>query len=451
MKKLSYILLALGLTATSCKKFVTIDNAPNSLSPADTYAADGTATSAVVGMYSYYASTYSIQYYTWTAGMLGDDIQYRYYSSTPAMAEYQNGNLTTTNSNVRNYNWYYPYYVVAQANGVIDGLTKSKTLTPSVKNQLLGESYFMRAFHLFYLASFFGGVPLTLDPVALNNANLPRATKAEVYAQVVTDLKTAEDLLPGTYTGTLHARVNKYAAEALLARVYLYQKDYANAVTYATKVIGATDVTYSLADLSTAFKTSSTETILQFATTYGYASFGYRASSATNLPNYYLYDSFLKSFEDGDNRKTAWTDSLVSGGVTYRRLNKYKLGTATAGDEYNVVLRLAEQYLIRAEANAQLSNITAAQTDINAIRTRAGLGNTAAATKDALLTAIAQERKVELFGEFGHRWFDLVRTGQADAVLSQEKATWVARDTLLPIPYAEIQNNLKLTQNPGYE
>lgn len=451
MKKLSYILLALGLTATSCKKFVTIDNAPNSLSPSDTYAADGTATSAVLGMYSYYASTYSLQYYDWTAELLGDAIQYRYYSSTPLMAEFQNGNVTSTNGNVRNYQWYYPYYVIAQTNSAIEGLTKSTTLTTSVKNQLLGESYFLRAFHFFYLNNFFGGVPLSLDPTALNNADLPRATKAEVYTQIISDLKAAEELLPGTYTGTLHARVNKYAAEALLARVYLYQKDYTNAVTYATKVIGATDVTYTLSDLSTTFKTSSTETILQFATYYGYSSFSYRASSATTLPSFYLYDSFMNEFETGDNRKTAWTDSLVSGGITYRRVNKYKLGTATAGDEYNVVLRLAEQYLIRAEASAQLNDIATAQTDLDAIRNRAGLGNTTAATKDDLLTAIAQERKIELFGEMGHRYFDLVRTGQADAVLGQAKSTWMSRDTLMPIPYQEILNNQKLTQNPGYE
>ncbi|WP_343691881.1 RagB/SusD family nutrient uptake outer membrane protein [Chitinophaga sp.] len=450
MKKLSYILLALGLTATSCKKFVTIDNAPNSLASSDVFAADGTATSAVVAMYSYYITTNCLQYYTWTAELLADNIQYRYYSSTPLMAEFQNGNVTTTNNNVRNYQWYYPFYVVAQANTMIDGLSKSTTLTSSVKNQLLGESYFMRAFHFFYLANFFGGVPLSLDPTALNNANLPRATKAEVYAQVISDLKAAEALLPGTYTGNFHARVNKHAVEAMLARVYLYQKDYADAVTYATKVIGATDVTYTLSDLATTFKNSSTETILQFATYYGLSSFGYRASSATTIPNYYLYNSFMNQFETGDNRKTSWTDSLVTGGTTYRRVNKYKLGSATAGDEYNVVLRLAEQYLIRAEANAQLNNTGAAQADLNAIRNRAGLGNTTAATKDDLLTAIAQERRIELFGEFGHRWFDLVRTGQANAVLSQAKSTWVPRDTLMPVPAGEILTNQKLTQNPGY-
>lgn len=451
MKKLSYILLALGLTATSCKKFVTIDNAPSSLAPSDVFASDGTATSAVVALYSYYTTTYCLQYYTWTAELLGDNIQYRLYSSTPLMAEFQNGNVTSTNTNVLNYQWYYPFYVVAQANSVINGLSNSATLTSSVKNQLLGESYFMRAFHFFYLANFFGGVPLSLDPIALNNANLPRATKAEVYAQVISDLKAAEALLPGTYTGNFHARVNKHAVEALLARVYLYQKDYADAVTYASKVISATDVTYTLSDLTTTFKNTSAETILQFATYYGLSSFSYRASSATAVPNYYLYNSFLDQFEAGDNRKTAWTDSLVNGGVTYRRINKYKLGSATAGDEYNVVLRLAEQYLIRAEANAQLNNTGAAQTDLNAIRNRAGLGNTTAATKDDLLTAIAQERRIELFGEFGHRWFDLVRTGQADAVLSKVKSTWVARDTLMPIPYQEINNNKALTQNPGYE
>lgn len=450
MKKLSYILLALGLTATSCKKFVTIDNAPNSLAPSDVFASDGTATSAVVALYSYYTTTSCLQYYTWTAELLGDNIQYRLYSSTPLMAEFQNGNVTSTNSTVLNYQWYNPFYVVAQANNMINGLSNSTTLTPALKNQLLGESYFMRAFHFFYLANFFGGVPLSLDPVALNNANLPRATKAEVYAQVISDLKAAEAVLPGTYTGNFHARVNKHAVEAMLARVYLYQKDYADAVTYATKVIGATDVTYALSDLSMTFKNSSTETILQFATYYGLSSFGYRASSATAVPNYYLYNSFLNQFETGDNRKTSWTDSLVNGGVTYRRVNKYKLGSATAGDEYNVVLRLAEQYLIRAEANAQQSNIGAAQADLNAIRNRAGLGNTTAATKDDLLAAIAQERRVELFGEMGHRWFDLVRTGQANAVLSQVKSTWVPRDTLMPVPAGEIQTNQKLTQNPGY-
>ena len=182
------------------------------------------------------------------------------------MAQFQQSNTLATNSNVNNYLWIYPYGTILQANVAISGLTHSTTLTASIKQQLLGECYFMRAFHYFYMVNYMGGVPLSLSDDALSQAYLARATSDEVYAQIISDLKAAEALLPDTYTGTLRTRVNKYAVEALLARVYLYIKDYTNAAAYATKVIGATDVTYALADLSTAFKNTSNEVIFQFAT-----------------------------------------------------------------------------------------------------------------------------------------------------------------------------------------
>jgi tetratricopeptide (TPR) repeat protein len=450
MKKLTYILIALGLTATSCKKFVTIDNAPNSLSPADAFATDGTATSAVLGLYNNYTTTPILQYLTWAGGMLGHELQNQYAGSTPDIAQFQNGDVANTNMTILNYFWLYPYQEISYANQAIDGLTKSTTLTTSVKNQLLGESYFMRACNFFYMANYFGGVPLSTDPAMLENAYLPRSSKEEIYAQVISDLKAADELLPGTYTGTLRTRINKYAVEALLARVYLYQKDYTNAVAYSSKVIDASDVKYSLAKLDSTFKNVSPEIILQFATRYGYASFNFRPTAQGIPPSYYLQPALRDAFETGDNRKTKWTDSLIYSGSTYYMVNKYKLQTATAGDEYNVLLRLGEVYLIRAEASAQLSDLTTAENDLNAIRNRAGLGNTAATTKDDLLTAIAHERQVELFGEFGHRWFDLVRTGKADEVLSKVKTAWAARDTLMPIPYSQILLNTKLTPNPGY-
>jgi hypothetical protein len=114
-------------------------------------------------------------------------------------------------------------------------------------------------------------------------------------------------------------------------------------------------------------------------------------------------------------------------------------------------LRLAEQYLIRGEARAHQNNVQGAQEDLNIIRSRAGLGATTANDESSLLAVIETERQVELFAEWGHRWFDLKRTGRADAVLSLEKApNWQSTDRLYPIPFEEIKINPSLTQNPGY-
>jgi starch-binding outer membrane protein, SusD/RagB family len=118
-----------------------------------------------------------------------------------------------------------------------------------------------------------------------------------------------------------------------------------------------------------------------------------------------------------------------------------------------MVLRLAEQYLIRAEANLKLGDLAGAASDINTIRSRAGLGNTPASTETDLLHAIAQERRIELFTEWGHRWLDLRRYGIVDAVLGPLKgASWNTTDQLYPIPLTQIQNDPAMShaQNPGY-
>ncbi|MNR45889.1 SusD family protein [compost metagenome] len=116
------------------------------------------------------------------------------------------------------------------------------------------------------------------------------------------------------------------------------------------------------------------------------------------------------------------------------------------------MLRLAEQYLIRAEARCKLNNLSGARSDIDAVRTRAGLTAIHSGSNETqLLTAIETERLHEFFGEYGHRWLDLKRTERTTAVLSPVKANWQSTDVLFPIPQAQILINTKLTQNPGYE
>ncbi len=158
----------------------------------------------------------------------------------------------------------------------------------------------------------------------------------------------------------------------------------------------------------------------------------------------------LNAFEPGDLRKAKWLNSTVIGGQIYFYPFKYKIRSGRPVTEYYMVLRLAEQYLIRAEAEAKLNDLSDAIADLNIVRSRAGLPNTSATTQAQLLAAIKHERQVELFCEWGSRWFDLKRTGDIDAVLGAEKTGWSSTDSLYPIPFSEIQANPFLTQNTGY-
>src|SRR5690606_32566763 len=163
-------------------------------------------------------------------------------------------------------------------------------------------------------------------------------------------------------------------------------------------------------------------------------------------PNFLFYASLnpqlVNSFEEGDLRKSNWVGSVTNGTNTFYFSHKYKVRNPTGHwPEYNMMLRLAEQYLIRAEARTQLGNTEGARQDVNSIRQRAGLPETDANDVNGLLTAIEHERRLEFLAENGHRWFDLKRTGRADEILSVEKPNWVPSAVLYPVPQLEIQNN----------
>ncbi len=117
-----------------------------------------------------------------------------------------------------------------------------------------------------------------------------------------------------------------------------------------------------------------------------------------------------------------------------------------------MIFRLAELYLISAEAAAHLGRGNDALADINTVRARAGLGGSTAdpSSQTAVLNAVMHERQVELFCEWGHRWFDLRRTGTAVTVLSAERTGFQAHDTLYPLPQSQLQLDQLLKQNPGY-
>ncbi len=162
----------------------------------------------------------------------------------------------------------------------------------------------------------------------------------------------------------------------------------------------------------------------------------------------------MNAFEAGDLRRKNWVDSSVVDGNVYYFPFKYKVNYNPTILEDIMVLRISEQYLIRAEARAHKNlELTGAVNDLNIVRQRAGLPALSDnLSQDEILAATMKERRVELFTEWGNRWLDLKRSNMADSVLSAEKGqSWQSTDTLYPIPFNEIQTNVYLKhKNPGY-
>lgn len=450
-------LLAVGLTiciGTGCKKLVQVDPPGDQLVEGTVFSNDSLAQSAVNGLYIKIMSNtrYFLNGGTSLYPALSADEVIR-TSSLASEDQFWSNSLLSNNQLIYNNLWKAAYSYIYQCNICIEGLQKSTGVSENVTNRLTGEVQFVRALCYFYLVNLYGNVPLVLSSNAEVNAALPRSAASDIYAQMVTDLQSAGSLLSNDGANTTPS---SFAARALLARVYLYKKEWNQAETIATSIIASSK--YSLQnDLNSVFKSNSPETIFQWAPVVANnnAPEGniFIPPSGFVRPTYKICTVLLDAFESNDLRKTAWLKMVTLSGQTYYYPYKYKVLTSSRITEYNIVLRLAEQYLIRAEARAQQNNISGAVADINMIRARAGLpALSSAMSKDQCMAAIEQERRIEFFTEWGHRWLDLKRTNRADAVLSAVKgAEWQTTDGLYPIPQSELQTDANLVQNPGYD
>ena len=446
--------LVLLIAATGCKKLVEVNPPDNQLVEGTVFLNDSLAQSAVNGVYikimsssKYFLSGGTSLY----PGLSADEVVRT--SPSPGEDQFSSNTLTANNQSVYTNLWKAAYSYIYQCNICIAGLGKSTGVSDEVKSRLMGEVQFVRALCYFYLVNLYGNVPLVLSTNADVNAVLPRSAAANIYAQMEADLQSAITLLTNDPANTTPTSL---AAQALLARIYLYEGEWGQAETYASIVIN--DGKYKLQnDLNTVFKSNSTETIFQWAPVVPNANAPegniFIPSPSGARPVYKICSVLMNAFETGDLRKTSWIKTVPLGGQMYSYPYKYKVYNSSSPTEYNVVLRLAEQYLIRAEARANQNNIAGAVADMNVIRMRAGLPPVSSAiSKDQCLLAVEQERRIELFTEWGHRWFDLKRTNRADAVLGPLKGTnWQTADQFYPIPQSELETDVNLDQNPGYE
>lgn len=458
IRNYSIKLLALSsfLFIVSCDDFVAVDRPNSQLTTDAVFENATTATAAMVDVYAQMRENGLLTGKSFgiscLLGTYADELV-SYENGAYTTADFYNNSLLASDAFV-SLLWNSSYNQIYAANAIFEGVGNSASLAPSDKNQLQGEALFARALTYFYLVNLFGDVPYVSTTDYVYNSTVPRMATEVVYKNIIADLETAITLLPSDYSKADRTRPNKATAQALLARVYLYHGDFAEAANMASAVLNDTSLYIWDDNLDSVFLKESTSTIWQLAS----GSEGANTDEGSTFIFFSgppelvaLSDNFVSQFETNDLRKSHWIKTVTEGGGLWYHPYKYKQDIASGSSlEYSIIFRLAEQYLIRSEARARQGDMIGAKEDLNKIRHTAGLPDTDATTQTTLLEAILQERKVELFTEYGHRFFDLKRFGKLDAVLGT-KPGWNATDQLWPLPQSELLVNPFLKpQNSGY-
>lgn len=443
------------LAVSSCETFVEVDPPKNILISETVFLDAATVESTLANLYvkirqgglvsGNFALAVSMGIYT-------DELDY--FGTDPNILRLYNHNVTASDGTVSHW-WSHAYNIIYGANDIIAGIENSNTLSIEDKNRFKGQALFVRAYIHSLLASLYGDIPyLTITNYSENNRTA-RLSVNTVYDYITTDLNQAVGLLEESTSNDLKLWPHKSVAKALLARMYLYKEDWSMAESFSSTLIDS----YILEpDLTKVFLKNSSETIWQLKLGHNPQN-TYEALQliVNSIPTQgvALKSDFIDAFELNDLRKTHWTESITSsnGLTTLYYAHKYKAthNTTTESLEYPIIFRLSEQYLIRAEARVQMGDIFGAMEDVNVIRNRAGLPNITTTVPNDVMQAIMHERRVELFTEQGHRWFDLKRFNIAEKLLMPIKSGWQPTDIWFPIPEKELELNANLRpQNSGY-
>jgi hypothetical protein len=464
---------------TSCKKDFLEKEPISELTSANFYKNANDAEAGLVAAYD----ALQQEYYIWDYQTNSDTRSDNTYAGgdNPTNFQIDRFQITAINTNVER-DWNMLYNGVMRANAVLDNvptIEDANWANNNRKQEILGEAKFLRAMHYFHLIRTWGDVPLVLT---MNDADIykPRASAADVYAQIEKDLKEAEADLPETYVSDAETRgrATKGAAQALLAKVYAQQHKYTESLEYSNKVLA--NINYALLadydDLFDGNHENSTEAIFEIQ--YDVASEGdwgiqlLTPFSLTgdqwikfNTPTHDLVNAFR---QEGDNvrlnssiifENTANIPSPYTASEPIPYIYKWRHPNGWNSGDNVIFIRLADIILLKAEALNELNRTAEAIPLINQIRTRAKLQNTTASTQAQVREAILKERRLELAFE-GERWYDLLRAGaqytinimnnQRDGQGNLLSYNVDQNDLVFPIPQKERNLNRNLTQNQGY-
>jgi hypothetical protein len=435
------------LLAVSCSKI--LDTEPELyVSETQSIVDKKSAEAALIGAYNALSQN-SNQGVTfrYTVNVAGDNL--KWVGNTPTNREFDVYDIFATNTRVAEL-WAANYKTINIANNIIATvpIIADVSFSQAERNNSRGEAFFLRAYSYFDLVRLWGNVPLQTNPTktTADAQGIGNSTPLQVYKQVEQDLDSAEALLSSTVNRN---RANKFTAKALKARLYLYQKDWTKAESYATELINNA-ANFKLVKPYNLFYTTknTTESIFEIDYTVNnknsWASNWFASNITGGKKELLPTDEFITLVKDPNIGGDRSALLLNISGVTYGNMN-FKIAT---GEDQVYALRIAEMYLIRAEARAENAtpDLTGALQDLNVIRSRANVpAIISVADKNELIDKILQERRIE-FAYESQRWFDLIRKGKAPSVLGITDANKL----LFPIPKQQVLVNPSLIQNPGY-
>lgn len=450
---LMFILLLVG----SCDRFVDVEFPKSQLTGEAVFDDRATVRSALNDIYAQMRDqvlvTGSVRGMGNLLGLYADEMDF-YGSEGQLGSKFYQHSILPSNATVGHW-WNGGYNLIYSANALVEGLQESSEIQAEYREQFIGEGLFVRAYLHLVLVELFGEIPYLDTTDYLTNRTVSRASREVVYDLIIKDLVRAATLLPREDVSGERIYPTSMVANALLSRAYQNIGAWELAEESASEVMNSNAVQWE-PDLDRVFLKESSGTLWQFKV----ASEGLPTLEGSN---YILVDgpptgnalsnALLNAFEVGDGRMTHWVGTVVKGEDSWSYALKYKRRTnSDTSPEYSIILRLAEQYLIRAEARAQMGNLQGAKEDLDKIRQRAGLEAYPNSSKEMLLDAIIQERKVEFFTEHGMRWFDLKRMGTAADILAPLKVGWRDTDIRFPIPETELSANPNIgPQNEGYQ
>ncbi|WP_221452650.1 RagB/SusD family nutrient uptake outer membrane protein [Mucilaginibacter sp. FT3.2] len=483
-----FVLAMLLCGTMSCKKV--LDKPPLTAITADNYFKNGDdAESAITGCYDalqddgYYGSVLNL-----LGEMPSDDVS----SANADVFALDKIQWTATTSQPGRL-FLNAFKGINRANSVIKYVPSITTgITTQRRGQILGEAYFLRALHYFNLVKCFGGVPLHLVPTETESQSaMARSTTDQVYTQIESDLTLAESLLPESFgnTGIDRTRATKGAVNALQAKVYLYERKWQLCISAAGKVMSNANYGTSL---NTPFNDllpfkNHQESIfeVQYA---GTDDGGFTLPdlvlpsppASYSFPKYNIPTDNLMNAVDTVNDQRWKNRGTVEGGTSYTSailgtgdgndggwfVYKWRSTNFFASKDNYPLLTLDDVYLMFAEASNELNGPTAdGLARLNAIRVRAGIGETSLAilaSKNLFRDEVDQQRRFEMAFQ-GDRWFDLVRYSNqmiadpsavhkvaAMDIIKQQRGTANTNYLLYPLPLDELNTNPLAKQNPGF-